>query len=171
MPTAITETAPEVEVFRHEAKIIRQVVQMNVEGFTHEESLIQPSPAGNCLNWVMGHLLTIYERMLPYMGQKAVLEPDALKRYVRGSSPLPDATEALDFQVLLTAWNEANDRIDAGLANLTTEALDGPAPFSPSNNPKETVRSLITTALFHQAYHSGQAGLLRRIAGKEGAIR
>ncbi len=170
MPTAAPETAREVEVFRHEAKLVRQVVQMNVEGFSHEESLLQPSPAGNCLNWVMGHLLTIYERMLPYMGQKQVLEPDALKRYVRGSSSL-DTTEALDFQALLAAWNEANDRMDIGLAGLTPEILDGPAPFSPSNNPNETVRSLITTALFHQAYHAGQTGLLRRIAGKEGAIR
>jgi hypothetical protein len=49
--------------------------------------------------------------------------------------------------------------------------MDGPAPFSPSKNPKETLRSLLTTVLFHQAYHSGQTGLLRRIAGKEGAIK
>jgi uncharacterized damage-inducible protein DinB len=49
--------------------------------------------------------------------------------------------------------------------------MDEPAPFSPTNNPKETVRSLLATVFFHQAYHVGQTGLLRRIAGKEGAIK
>ena len=34
-----------------------------------------------------------------------------------------------------------------------------------------TVRSIINTVMFHQAYHAGQTAVLRRIAGKEGAIR
>ena len=78
--------------------------------------------------------------------------------------------EALDFQVLLAAWNDASDRVDAGLAAVTPEALDKPASGSPTNNPNETVRSLLPTVLFHQAYHAGQTGILRRIAGKPGAI-
>ncbi len=70
----------------------------------------------------------------------------------------------------MTAWDEATRRIDAGLAGLAPEALDQPAPHSPGNNPNETVRSLLSVTFFHQAYHAGQTGILRRIAGKEGAI-
>jgi uncharacterized damage-inducible protein DinB len=33
------------------------------------------------------------------------------------------------------------------------------------------VRSLLSLVMFHQAYHVGQSGLLRRIAGKEGKIK
>ncbi len=171
MTTAVVETVKEVEVFRHQAQMIREVVRRNVDGFTQEESLLQPAPAGNCQNWVVGHLLCIYNQVLPLLGQQPVLEKDALEQYARGSSPLADPAAALDFQQLLTSWAEANERIDAGLASLTAEALDRPAPVSPSNNPNETVRSLVSTVLFHQAYHSGQTGLLRRMAGKEGAIR
>jgi hypothetical protein len=160
----------EVEILRHQARTTRQVVRLNVDGLTQEESLIQPDPAGNCLNWVVGHLVCIYEQALPMLGQKPVLGEGALKRYARGTPPLSDAAEALDLSELLTAWDEASERIDAGLASLTTEALDRPAPRSPTGDPNETVRSLLATVLFHQAYHSGQTGLLRRIAGKEGAI-
>jgi uncharacterized damage-inducible protein DinB len=64
----------------------------------------------------------------------------------------------------------AAERIDVGLADLTSEALDAPAPASPNNDPDETVRSLLALVSFHQAYHAGQTGLLRRIAGKDGAI-
>jgi len=170
MTSAVSETLKEVEVLRHQAQITRKVLDLNLDGVTHEESLIQPTPGGNCLNWVVGHLLWTYHQMLPLVGQKPVLEEAALKRYARGTPALESPAEALDLKKLITAWHETNDRIDAGFANLTADALDKPAPSSPSNNPNETVRSLLSTVLFHQAYHAGQTGILRRIAGKAGAI-
>jgi uncharacterized damage-inducible protein DinB len=36
---------------------------------------------------------------------------------------------------------------------------------------KETVGDQLAFLQFHEAYHIGQAGLLRRLAGKDGAIR
>ena len=71
----------------------------------------------------------------------------------------------------MSALNEAAERVDAGLAALGPDLLDQPAPTSPSGDPDETVRTLLTTVMWHQAYHTGQTGVLRRIAGKEGAIR
>jgi uncharacterized damage-inducible protein DinB len=169
MPTAAT--LGEVEVLRQQTQMTHKVVGVNVQGVTHEESLIQPTPGGNCLNWVLGHLVGVYNNVLPLMGQEPVMDKGALKRYARGTPPIEDPAEALDVQELLSGWDEATKRIDAGLAGLTAEVLDRPAPNSPSGNPNETVRSLLTTVLFHQAYHAGQTGILRRIAGKEGAIR
>lgn len=170
MATAALETLSEVGVYRHQAGMIHGVVRRNVDGLTQEDSLVQPDPGGSCLNWVVGHLLNIYDATLPLLGQKPVMEKGALKRYDRGAPPLQDPAEALELQDLLAAWDQVAERIQAGLAGLTAEVLDRPAPHSPSNNPNETVRTLLTTIFFHQAYHAGQTGLLRRIAGKEGAI-
>ena len=163
-------TASEIEVWRLQTHITRSVVGTNLKGLTPEDSLVQPEPNGNCLNWVLGHLLSVYEEVLLLLGQEPVLGKPALKHYVRGSEPIRDRAEAIDFQKLMTAWSEASNRVDAGLANLTPDVLDRPAP-SPTGNPDETVRSLLSTVMFHQAYHAGQTGVLRRIAGKEGAIR
>jgi uncharacterized damage-inducible protein DinB len=160
----------EVELFRENAKSIHQIVRRNVEGITQEESLIQPRPAGNCLNWVVGHLVNVYDGILPLLGQKPVLGKEILARYGRGTPPLQDPAEAMPLHELLVAWDNASDRFAAGLANLTTEQLDFPAPSSPRNNPDETVRSLLGLVCFHQAYHAGQLGILRRMAGKKGAI-
>jgi hypothetical protein len=171
MTAATSETLSEVEVFRHQARMIHGVVRTNVDGVTQEESLIQPQPGGNCLNWVVGHLVCIYGKALPLLGQEPVMEESALKRYDRGAPPLSDPADALEIRDLMTAWDETTRRIDAGLTGLTSEVMDRPAPHSPSGNPNETVRTLLTTIFFHQAYHAGQTGVLRRIAGKEGAIR
>lgn len=170
MTTAAPAAVTAVEVLRQQAMIVDKVLQINLQGITHEESLIQPQPGGNCLNWVVGHLVCIYGQILPLLGQEPVRK-EALERYDRGSAPIQAPAEALDLQELMSAWEETTKRFDAGLAGLTAEDLDKPSPISPSNDPDETVRSIVTTVLFHQAYHAGQTGVLRRLAGKEGAIR
>jgi hypothetical protein len=119
---------------------------------------------------VLGHLLFVYQKIFPLLGQEPVMGGAALDRYRRGSGPLGDSSEAVPWADLLEAWQEAGKRIEAGLASLSPETLDSPAPFCPSNNPEETVRSLLAVIFFHQAYHSGQTGILRRLVGKKGAI-
>jgi DinB superfamily len=122
------------------------------------------------LNWVIGHLVVAYQSVFPLLEQEPVLPEERLKPYARHSSPLTDRAEALPFQELLAAFDKASERVDAGLASLAPRRLNEAAPFSPVNNPKETVRSLLASISFHQACHAGQTGLLRRIAGKPGAI-
>jgi uncharacterized damage-inducible protein DinB len=161
----------EVQVLRHQARAIHHVLLRNVDGITHEESLHQPEPGGNCLNWVLGHLVSTYDVALPILGQESVFPKGTLERYARRSAPIEDGSQARDFAELVAAWTTAAERWDAGLAGLSAEGLDRPAPFSPGNDPNETVRSLLSLMNFHQSYHVGQLGLLRRLIGKEGAIR
>jgi uncharacterized damage-inducible protein DinB len=104
------------------------------------------------------------------LGEEPVWAEGALQRYIRGTQPLRDSAEALDFGELVGAWEEAVRRFDVGLSRLTVAALDAPAASHPGADPGETIRSLLTGLLFHQAYHTGQLGVLRRLVGREGAI-
>jgi hypothetical protein len=170
METAVKEMIGEVRIYRQMARVVHAVVGRCVDGMSQEESVIQPQPEGNCLNWVMGHLLCVYDNVLPALGQAAVRAGGGFKRYERGSCALKGSEGAMAMTELMTAWDEAEKRIEAGLAGLTEARLDEPAPFSPSGNPKETMRTLLTTIFFHQSYHAGQLGMLRRMAGKAGAL-
>ncbi|HEV2642132.1 MAG TPA: DinB family protein, partial [Candidatus Elarobacter sp.] len=125
---------------------------------------------GNCMNWVLGHLLETYDQMLVLIGQQPVRTEGTLARYARGSSPITDPADALPLQDLVNTWDEACARVDAGLAGFPVERLAERTSLSPTGNPDETIGSLLTTVLFHQAYHAGQLGVLRRVAGKAGAI-
>lgn len=173
MSTAIAAppVAGEVRVLREQVQAISRVLRGNTEGLTQEDSLVRPDPGGNCLNWVVGHVMETWDMILPVVGQETVLGRDALARYKRGSQELRDSGQALSLESLLTACDEAARRMDDGLAALTTEKLDELAPFSPRKKADETIRSLLSLVMFHQAYHTGQTGLLRRIAGKEGKIK
>lgn len=153
------------------ASNVRFSVGVNVQDISDADSLLQPQPAGNCMNWILGHLLAIYSKTLPMFGAQAVIGMDRLKRYDRGSLPITDSNEAIPFAELVSAWNETCNRVEAGLSRLPDDMLLQPVADSPTGNPKETVHSLLFTVMFHQAYHSGQLGVLRRVAGKGGAIK
>ncbi len=119
---------------------------------------------------MVGHLVSAYQLVFPLLGQEPVIGEERLKPYARHAAPLKKSAAALPLQELLAAFDEASERFDEGLASLDPKTLGELAPHSPTNDPKETVRSLLASISFHQAYHAGQTGLLRRIAGKPGAI-
>ena len=170
MSSTAVSTLNEVEVFRNNARVTGQVLKLNSAEMSQADSLVQPDPGGNCFNWAVGHLACVYNNVLSIVGQDQVVPAERLKRYDRGSKPITNASDALELSELLSICEKALERIDVGLVTLTPEGLDEKAPVSPSNNPNETVRSLLAVVGFHQAYHAGQLGVLRRIAGKPGAI-
>jgi hypothetical protein len=156
---------------RHQSDVTRIVVRLNSDGISHDDSLVQPHPGGNCFNWVLGHLVAIYGEALPLLAQQPVRPREELSHYQRGAAPITGVAEAIRIEDLQRWWAESCARFDAGLAALTEDRLAERAPFSPSNDPNETVGSLLATLVHHQAYHSGQLGVLRRISGKPGAIK
>ena len=170
MSTAEPATLSDIQIYQHQAGMTQGVVRVNTAGLTQEDSLVQPQPGGNCLNFVIGHLVNVYDKVLPLVGQEPVMG-DAVKRYERGAPALRDPAEAMQLSDLLAAFDTQTERFRAGLATLTPEALERPMP-GPDSGGKltETTRSLLGTILFHQAYHAGQTGVLRRIIGKPGAI-
>jgi DinB family protein len=171
MSAMATDRAGGIQSIRYQAQLVHQVVRRNVEGINHQESLIQPEPGGNCLNWILGHLVWAYAGALPLVRQTPMLDKDHLSQYARGGPPLTDPSRAVDFGQLLAAWDDSTRRMDDGLAGFPVETLAQPAPGSPTNNPDETVGSLLATIMFHQAYHTGQTAVLRRLIGKPGAIK
>jgi DinB superfamily len=169
--TATPAIPTATSVLREQLGAITGTLRRNTAGLTQLDSLVQPHTGGNCLNWIVGHLDWVNEQALSVLGQPPVLGEAALHRYHRGTPELHDSGEALSLDQLLQAWDESSARIGAALESITPEKLYQPAPFSPRKKSDETVLSLLTIMMFHQAYHAGQTGLLRRIAGKEGAIK
>ena len=168
--SATLQSTSDIAILKGQNRTIQFAVKINSESISHPESLVSPAPGGNNMNWVLGHIVCVYNHVLPMVGQPTVLDYDKVKRYDRGSAPIT-SEDAIEFATLLAGFDQAVERFEAGLGTLTPEQLDEKAPFSPSNNPDETVRSLLVLLAFHQAYHSGQLGVLRRIAGKPGAIK
>jgi len=148
------------------------VLTRNAEGITHEMSLAAPSPGGNCMNWVLGHILSTRSTILKLAGEEPVWGEAEAAPYQRGSEPLTPgrAAVARPFAELLADLARSQERLMAGLARITPEQLAAPGlPGVPGGD--QPVGTQLAVLNFHEAYHAGQTGILRRLAGLPGAIQ
>lgn len=141
----------------------------NLEAMTHADSIVRPAGGGNDFNWVLGHVIAVRNALLAALGEEPLWEPERSRAYGKESSE--ETGSRLPLDELREALTASHERVVAGLERIDDALLDGKAPFSPGNNPDETLRSLLGKIVVHESYHIGQLGALRRVAGKQGAIR
>lgn len=142
-----------------------------VEDIAHADSLVQPAPAGNCMNWVAGHIAGSRMGTLEVAGAEAAWDAERRARYKRGSDPVVGGDDAVDFAEIVGIFSASQAPLLEALTKLTDEQLAAPAPFSPGNDETETIGSLLAGLSFHESYHCGQLGLLRRLLDREGFIK
>lgn len=139
-------------------------LERNLDGFSEAEALWRPAPAGNCANWLAGHLLAYRDRTHELLGippawPERFGDPTA---YKRGGDGVLDAPVPLEE--LVAGYRMSQELVLPALEAVTAERLAAPA----SNN--QSVAGQLGFLAFHEGYHAGQAGLLRRLLGKPGAI-
>jgi uncharacterized damage-inducible protein DinB len=147
------------------------VLERNIEGVSHKESLVNPQPGGNCLNWVLGHLTRARNNALQLFGKRPMFAPEEFDAYDDNGGVPFRAETAISFDELKRRFKALQEPLVNGLNAMSADAMDKPAPFSPTGNPKETVGSLLAAFAFHEAYHAGQTGILRRVVGREGVVK
>jgi hypothetical protein len=140
-----------------------RALHLNLAGITEEEALGQPR-GGNCINWLLGHIVLHRNLMLAELGQPAVWDDDAQRRYERGSEPIRAAgDDVTPLTELRREFDRAHTLIETALREADPEVLTLVGERS------STAQRLQFLAL-HEAYHVGQIALMRRIAGHTGAI-
>jgi len=147
-------------------------INRNLEGVSHEDSVHIPQPAGNCINWVLGHIVTARGTVLTLAGGAPVLSGDSAAHYRRGSDPIHAGDNVLDLGTLRGLLADSQQQLIPALADISEETLALPVPEQLRRPPLTgSIGAALARLAFHESYHNGQIGLLRRLAGKEGAIR
>src|SRR5690242_2865383 len=146
-------------------------INRNLENVSEAESLVQPPDGGNCFNWVLGHMVIARGGILTLVGEAPVCPEAQAAPYRRGVSP-SETDQLLDMATLRGYLADSQLLLLPALAPMTEAKLAKPVP-EPMNRPPLTgsIGDALIRLQYHEAYHNGQLGLLRRIAGKEGAIK
>lgn len=137
----------------------------NLEGITHEESLVLPRPDGNCLNWVLGHIVSARNRAMTQVGIAPVWQMDLAFHY----SGREEANWSPDKAVNLKTLETDLVRSQQELLNALEQMPDG--MLTTPDEKGRTLGDALTFFNFHEAYHGGQIALLRRVVGKQGVIK
>ncbi|MDQ3021939.1 MAG: hypothetical protein M3R36_15405 [Bacteroidota bacterium] len=133
------------------------VLNKNLEGISQEESLKCPDAGGNCLNWIVGHIVVTRDSLHELLGVEKMCSDKIVGLYKRGSVPI-NAENAEGIENLLKMYNDSQEKIIKIL-----DEKDYKEDLEKSNE--------LAGSGFHEAYHVGQTGVLRRVAGKPGAIK
>lgn len=137
------------------------VIKRQTAGLTHEQSLLQPPFRGNCMNWVLGHMLEARNPILQHLGQPAILSSSEAALYQRESAPITAATAALPLERLLADFEESQSRIEQGLATLA----DAQLAIIINEERQTTLSATLSFLAWHEAYHLGQLEYLRQLTG------
>jgi hypothetical protein len=140
-----------------------RTVEINLDGISHEQSLIQPSPGGNCINWIVGHITATRNDVHRLLGLPPAWTGDEPARYARGSEPITTPAEAASLDALLNLYRSSHKRVIEALKAVTVDDLTRTVG-------KEPAAILLAGLSFHESYHAGQLGILRRLTGRAGAI-
>ena len=153
------DTEDMIGAFERNAKVI----QMQTQGLSHEQCLLQLPFRGNCMNWVLGHIAVTRNDVLKVLGEKPVLSEREVARYRHGSEPvLADGEDVAKLKRLLDVLEHSQERIAAALKRLGPEDL---AEEVESHLGVTTRAQRLLFLYFHDTYHTAQTELLRQLAG------
>ncbi len=146
------------------------IIQRQIKDITHEQSLIQPPFRGNCMNWVLGHLVMSRQRILIMTNQPTLWTQEQCNRYERGSEPIVDSADALPFEKIAADLVTSQERIGTWLENAKPQDLD--VEIIPHNIPADAapIWDWMEFLLWHEAYHLGNLELLRQLTGKNDKV-
>ncbi len=152
---------PDTEGLGQAFKTNHWLVHRLVDGLNHVDSIVQPPYQGNCLNWVLGHIVVSRHRVLSLLEQTPVWADNEIAIYDTDSKPITGDGQGLKFEDVLTALDLAEERIQDGLSEISSDRLNQVVETSRGIKP---IGKHIAGRNWHETYHIGQLELLREIA-------
>lgn len=143
------------------------VTRVNLADVTAADSVAQPLGGGNCLNWILGHLVNVQNGAMALLGIDAVWQDPQLAW--AGFQPITGPDGAIDWDTMVARFFDSEQRCIEAITALTDDSLAEPMP-DPFGHPS-TRAGILNLLAFHQAYHAGQLGLARRAAGLPGVVK
>ena len=144
------------------------VLSRQAEGLSHADSLLQTEPRGNCLNYVLGHMLVGRDSVAKFFGLGPLLSEVEKARYDSDVEPVIGGEQGVvELSRLLELLTEATVRIGEALEGLDPKELEREEKLGESPG---TLGSWIEFFGWHDTYHVGQTEFLRQLAGTDDKV-
>lgn len=145
------------------------VIKRQVDGLTHEDTLIQPPFRGNCLNFVLGHMAASRMQLFQDIGiGPIIMDQKEINRYTREADPvIEDGEDVIKLERIMEVFLESQETIDDKIEKMIPENL---AVEIDKGEQLRTVGEWIEFLGWHEAYHTGQTEYLRQLAGTDDKV-
>ncbi len=147
--------------FRFNEKVLDRLV----EGFTERDWRCRAAADTSHAFWLLGHLAVSRRNLFRNLGGDLTTAPWE-SAFTKGSRP-DDGEFVILPEILRADFAESGRRLEARLGGLSPEeaALPYGRTFPDGSTTRDGAAHFL---LWHETYHLGQLGLLRRTCGKSG---
>ena len=121
----------------------------------------RPGPESNPMLWMAGHLTLFRCRITRVLGSERQVPWEELFRTGAGKRPPSDYPQAAEIGAL---WDEVSVELDERVRALGASELDAP-PRMRMPSTDGTLAGTLALFAFHEGYHIGQLGYLRKWQG------
>jgi hypothetical protein len=135
-------------------------IKRQMEGITHSDSVRQPPFDGNCINWILGHIVVARCNFLMMLDVPSIWGMDQCRRYIPGSAPVTGDDDAVPFNSLLAGLDRTQDQLLTALACASAEDLH-------LIKDDQSIGGHLISYHAHESYHLGQLEILRQLVGKK----
>lgn len=137
-----------------------------LEGVTEDNAYNRPDKVCNSAHFVFGHIVTSRFEMARILGLQA--ENPWGKLFDYGAS-IQEPSSYPPLAELWAVWKTVCQRIVERLGELTDADLNAEGPFEVKPMDK-TIGGCLNFLAFHETYHIGQLGYVRRFNGLDAAF-
>lgn len=136
------------------------VLGKQLDGLTHEDSITQLPFRGNCLNWVIGHIVDSRDNVLRLLDCEPYLTEKQANLYKSGSDPITADSDAEQLDWLWETYCKQDDFIRQALEKMTVDDLE-----QVKDGSERTIGDRLRGLMWHETYHVGQTEYLRQLTG------
>ena len=149
--------------WRSSFKTTQRMLEMNLDGFPEDRAATSLAPGLAAPAWLVGHLVRSRRGILRLLGAPLPEDPawDPYQRHADGQGA------HLSLADLLAAFQATDEPLKAAL--MAVQDWDKPT-LNPALQKEQTLEQVLDFLKGHEAYHVGQIGIMRRLAGLKGAI-
>lgn len=159
----------------HDPVILAEVYERNqwvigeqTKGLTHADSLLQPEMRGNCLNYVLGHVLVHREKVMKMLSLERLTTDEQYDRYNYGADPvLEEGPGIIPLEEMLAMLEKAANLLAERIKTLTPAELEVEVKLGES---VATLGQRIEFFGWHDTYHVGQTEYLRQLSGVDDKV-
>ncbi|MGD2027666.1 MAG: DinB family protein [Anaerolineales bacterium] len=134
------------------------LIHHHINGISDEQSLLQLPFEANCLNWIVGHIVSRRNSALNALGLPELWGEEISACYRTGSDPILDAENARAFSDLVADLDRSQEIFSAALKEADSDLLDA---IVTNDRGEKTALEHLKGFHWHETYHVGQLDILR----------
>ena len=139
-----------------------------IDDLSETESVLQLPGSGNCVNWILGHIVSYRDGMLIDIGLNQYMHAEELVRYTAGSAPIKAGDICVDLERLSKLMTITFEDLAAWLNSDQNGLQQQPVGDVRDNigyaGVCDTLTEHFAQNIGHESIHVGELNPLRELA-------